>query len=58
MGTNGDVAYCRHVYEEVGEPICPYCGLDAHTVDWKQEAERHKEWIASGKARYGGWWSI
>jgi hypothetical protein len=38
--------------------ICPLCGRDTHEVDWKLAAEQHKEWIASGKARYDGWWSI
>ncbi len=49
---------CRHIYENVGEPICPYCGRDTHETDWKFQAELHRDWIASGKATSQGWWSI
>lgn len=50
--------FCHHVYKNTGYDICPSCGKDTHEVDWKLLAEQHKEWITSGKATYGGWWSI
>jgi rRNA maturation endonuclease Nob1 len=49
---------CEHVYKEMGVDICPLCGLTTHRVDWKEQARVHREWIASGKARYLGWFSI
>lgn len=50
--------YCEHVYKDMGENPCPKCGKPTHEVDWKLLAEQHKQWIADGKAQYGGWWSI
>jgi hypothetical protein len=50
--------YCRHVYEEPNSNICEYCGKDTHKTDWAYQAELHKEWISSGKAKFEGWWSI
>lgn len=49
---------CAHIYENVGTPVCPSCGRDTHEIDWQFQAELHREWISSGKATYGGWWSI
>ena len=63
-----DLINCRHVYEDVGIPVCPYCGRDAHTIDWAEQSRLHREWIAQGKAEWSicpveggtlrGWWSI
>jgi len=53
-----DKKHCRHVYEHIGEPICPYCGRDTHETDWAKEHKLMKQWHADGKAAYGGWWSI
>lgn len=50
--------YCEHVYKNMNANPCPKCGKETHETDWKLVAEQHKEWIASGKAVYGGWWSI
>jgi hypothetical protein len=50
--------YCRHVYEEMKEDICPDCGRYTHRADWKFQYELHKEWISSGKAVSQGWYSI
>lgn len=50
--------YCQHVYQEMDSEICPLCGGDTHKTDWKLQARLHKQWIESGKATFGGWWSI
>lgn len=50
--------YCRHVYEEMKEDICPDCGGYTHRTNWNFQWELHKEWISSGKAVSQGWWSI
>jgi hypothetical protein len=50
--------HCKHVYEDVGAPVCPLCGKYTHEADWKFQAELHKDWIASGKASFQGWTSI
>jgi hypothetical protein len=50
--------FCRHVYETIREKICPDCGKETNETDWAYQHELHREWIASGKATYGGWWSI
>lgn len=51
--------FCRHVYEEVKNDPCEDCGMPSHKIDWKLQADSHKEWIASGKATAQGvWWSI
>ena len=52
------LTFCRHVYEDLGEDICSSCGKDTHRIDWKQQEDLHKDWIASGKAVSQGWWSI
>lgn len=49
---------CIHIYQNTGFEVCPYCGRDTHETDWEYQAQLHKEWIASGKAKFGGWWSI
>lgn len=49
---------CKHIYENVGSEICPYCGRDTHETDWTYQAQLHKQWHEEGKATYGGWWSI
>ena len=50
--------HCEHVYRNMNQNPCPKCGGETHETDWKAQHELHKEWIASGKAVYGGWWSI
>lgn len=49
---------CEHVYRHMGKPECPLCGKNTHEINWKEVSDQHKEWIDSGKATYGGWWSI
>ena len=49
---------CEHIYKDVGAPTCPKCGRDTHEIDWAEQTRLHKEWIANGKAKFGGWWSI
>ena len=50
--------HCEHVYRNVGQNPCPKCGKETHETNWKAQHELHKEWIASGNAKYEGWWSI
>mgnify|MGYP003342910051 FL=1 len=52
------MSFCRHVYENIGFDICPDCNEPTHETKWEEQHELHKEWISSGKAVYGGWWSI
>lgn len=52
------LTYCEHIYKDMGASICPICGKDTHETDWAYQNELHQEWIASGKAQFGGWWSI
>ena len=49
---------CRHIYEYLGMAMCAECGRDTHETDWQFQAELHREWVASGKGNYEGWWSI
>jgi hypothetical protein len=49
---------CRHIYEDIGEIICPDCGRDTHETDWAFQHALHADWITSGKASKQGWWSI
>lgn len=49
---------CEHVYKNMGTPLCPHCGKETREIDWKQQEELHKDWIASGKSVAQGWWSI
>lgn len=54
----GLLEHCEHVYKYMHTNPCPKCGGETHEIDWAKQAELHKEWIASGKAKYEGWWSI
>jgi hypothetical protein len=58
IATGKITMYCNHVYNDTGFDICPDCNEPTHEINWKEQAELHKEWIDSGKAVYGGWWSI
>lgn len=49
---------CKHIYEDIGQEICPDCGRYTHETDWQYQHQLHREWISSGKAVFGGWWSI
>ena len=55
-----DFMYCQHVYKDVLEDPCPFCGGDTHKTDWKLQAKLHKKWKEENPdaAKYGGWWSI
>ena len=50
--------HCRHIYFESEAVICEECGRPTHKTDWNYQNQLHREWIASGKATFGGWWSI
>jgi hypothetical protein len=52
------IKYCRHVYENLAQDICPDCGGYTHSINWKDQNDQHKEWISSGKATVQGWSSI
>ena len=59
---------CKHVYEYVNAPICPYCGKDTHENNWEINAmlvrdnytngnhEKHLCEKCGGTIR--GWWDI
>lgn len=52
--------YCLHVYRNVGQNPCQFCGGETHEIDWdraKLEREAHREkhgWFYNT----GTWWSI
>jgi len=50
--------YCKHVYQEVKENPCEFCGKETHSTNWEFQHQLHREWISSGKASLQGWWSI
>jgi hypothetical protein len=53
------MSYCKHVYQEVEQNPCEFCGKESHKTDWKLQNELQKEWKESNpEAKYGGWWSI
>ena len=53
------LTFCRHVYENVGEYICPYCGKNTHEINWEEQNNFNKKWREENPdAKYGGWWSI
>lgn len=53
------MAYCKHVYQEVENNPCEFCGKNSHKMDWKFQHSLQKEWKKSNpEAKYGGWWSI
>lgn len=49
---------CFHIYEYVGQELCPQCGKTTHEIDWAKENAAHDEFIESGQAVAQGWWSI
>lgn len=49
---------CKHIYQESDSDICGECDRPTHKTDWIKVGIQRKEWIESGKATYGGWWSI
>jgi hypothetical protein len=49
---------CKHIYYDVKADKCSDCGRVTHETDWQKQRELHKQWIADGKAKFGGWWSI
>ena len=58
MGTDARLDKCKHIYEYIGSEICPDCGRYTHETDFQEQIRLHQEWVASGKAKFGGWWSI
>lgn len=51
---------CKHVYEYVNAPICPYCGKDTHEPDFDKINKQNKQWLKDNPEawREVGWWSI
>ena len=59
---------CRHIYEIIGQEICPDCGRYTHEADRAFQNSLHKQYIADGhRDKYqcgicGGtlrvWWDI
>jgi len=51
---------CRHIYEVVGQEICPDCGGYTHETNWDLIAKQRK----AHREKYGilyvvrEWWSI
>ena len=52
--------YCQHVYQNVNQNPCPFCGGDTHETDW----DRNRQEMAEHREKYGWfnntgtWWSI
>lgn len=54
-----DSLICRHVYEEVTQDPCEFCGKPSHKMNWAVENEKMKQWkIDNPNAGYEGWMSI
>jgi len=63
-----EAAICRHVFEYVNAPICPYCGRDTHEPDNALQSRLFKEYYESDAPKayvcpveggtIRGWWSI
>ncbi len=50
---------CQHVYKILNTPLCHYCGLPTHEVDWMRQNKLMKQWkIDHPDAQYEGWMSI
>ena len=51
---------CKHIYEYVNAPICPYCGRDTHEPNFEAINKAHKQWLKDNPDawRSVGWWSI
>jgi len=50
---------CEHVYTNIGPGLCPKCGLESNTLDWKKQNKMMKQWhIDNPNAEYRGWFSI
>lgn len=59
---------CKHIYEYVNAPICPYCGRDTHEPDWEASQKIIRDHYESGEnlkyidpisgGTILGWWSI
>lgn len=53
------ITYCEHVYRDVKENPCEYCGKETHALNWSKENELAKKWREDNpNAGFGGWWSI
>lgn len=52
--------HCQHVYRNVGQNPCQYCGGDSHETDWKKENKLRQQWLKENPLAYKevGWWSI
>lgn len=52
--------HCQHVYRNVDQNPCPFCGGETHEVDWN----RNRQEMADHREKYGlfntigTWWSI
>ncbi|NDB58838.1 hypothetical protein EB001_10350 [bacterium] len=59
---NGSMPFehCQHVYRNVGQNPCQYCGGDSHETDWKKENKLRQQWLKENPLAYKevGWWSI
>lgn len=50
---------CKHVYKNLGTPLCHYCGLPTHEVDWVHQNQLKTQWhLNNPDAEYEGWMSI
>jgi hypothetical protein len=64
----GKLKKCKHVYEYVNAPICPYCGRDTHEPDHELNARLIRENYTNGNhekhlcsdcgGTIRGWWDI
>jgi len=51
---------CKHIYENIGLPICPNCGKHTHEINWEETNKQNKQWLKDNPDawREVGWWSI
>jgi len=52
--------YCLHVYRNVGQNPCQFCGGDTHEIDWNRSKQERAEHIEKYGIFHntGVWWSI
>lgn len=54
-----EILFCRHVYEEVENDPCEFCGKPSHRMDWIEENKKMVQWKKDNpNAPTEGWMSI
>ena len=49
---------CEHIYKEMAEDLCMYCGEPTHKTDWQKINALHRQWKIDNPNPQIVWWSI